>query len=277
MDIWDFIFSLIPDKAETKFNKAFNHYSSNVASIIIFSDIRIKPLASSPKFYDWVLRKFGADAPITAQCFNDLLETRVSLDIQLQASNFEVPIRMNQRTFKAICDTFKIYCNVKNFFLPSHLETISRSASHEILGPLFEHYLADLIGIEVTYQLPMESIEDLDIMQTEESNDMEIIENVLNGDQTISQNDQISSAKRKLETKEIKEIKELWKEKLEDMHYNSIYNGSGITNPFRNCLRIFVEEKLPYAEEKSKRINNCLSKRRKYSTKKSESDEDSKQ
>ncbi|CAG8815959.1 16142_t:CDS:1, partial [Dentiscutata erythropus] len=147
-------------------------------------------------------------------------------------------------------------------------------ASHEILGPLFEHYLADLFCIEVTYQLPMETTEDLDIMQIEESNDMQIIENALNGNQIIenalngnqpiSQNDQIWSAKRKLETKEIKEIKELWKQKLEGMHYNSIYDESGLTSPFRNCLRIFVEEKLPYAEEKLKKINNSLSKRRKY-------------
>ncbi|RIB26283.1 hypothetical protein C2G38_2030355 [Gigaspora rosea] len=273
MDVWDFIFSLIPDNAETEFNKAFNNYLSNVASIIIFSDIHIKPLASSPKFYIWVLRKFGPDAQITVDCFNDLLKTRVSLDIQLQTSNVEVPIGMNQSTYKAICDAFKIYCNSKNFFLPLHLDTISRSASHEILGPLFENYLPTLFGIEVTFLLPMETIEESDVMQiVEESNDMQVIEVIegdSNGDQGVNQNEvqsdfQILSTKRRLAAKEIKEIKELWKQKLEDMHYNSIYNGSGLTNPFRNCLRIFVEEKLPYAEEKSRQNNNnSLSKRRK--------------
>ncbi|CAG8795419.1 1069_t:CDS:1, partial [Gigaspora rosea] len=106
----------------------------------------------------------------------------------------------------------------------------------------------------------------------EESNDMQVIEVIegdSNGDQGVNQNEvqsdfQILSTKRRLAAKEIKEIKELWKQKLEDMHYNSIYNGSGLTNPFRNCLRIFVEEKLPYAEEKSRQNNNnSLSKRRK--------------
>ncbi|RIB08415.1 hypothetical protein C2G38_352933 [Gigaspora rosea] len=260
MDVWDFIFSLIPNHAETEFNKAFNNYLSNVASIIIFSDIHIKPLASSPKFYIWVLRKFDPDAQITVFCFNDLLETRISLDIQRQASNVEVPIGMNQCTFKAISDTFNIYCNTKNFFLPSHLEAISRSASHEILEPLFENYLPILFGIEVTFPLPMETIEESDVMQiVEGSNDMQVIEGDSNGDQGVIQNQfqtdfQILSTKRRPAAKEIKEIKELWKQKLEDMHYNSTYNGSGLTNPFRNFLRIFVEEKLPYAEEKSSMV-----------------------
>ncbi|CAG8846010.1 33685_t:CDS:1, partial [Racocetra persica] len=149
MSVWDFIFSFMSDKAESEFNKAFNHHLSIAASIIIFSDVHTKPLASSPKFYNWVLRKFGADAPITALCFDDLLETRVSLDIQLQTSH-----GINQCTFKAICNTFKIYCNTKKFFLPKHLKTISRCVSDEILCPLFEHYFAVFFDLEVTFPLP---------------------------------------------------------------------------------------------------------------------------
>ncbi|KAF0552579.1 kinase-like protein [Gigaspora margarita] len=106
----------------------------------------------------------------------------------------------------------------------------------------------------------METIEESNIIQiVEESNDMLIIEGDSNSDQEVNQNEvqsdfQFSSNKRRLKAKKIKEIKELWKQKLEDMHYNSIFSGSGLTNSFRNCLRIVVEEKLPYAEEKSSMV-----------------------
>ncbi|KAF0552582.1 hypothetical protein F8M41_021649 [Gigaspora margarita] len=106
----------------------------------------------------------------------------------------------------------------------------------------------------------METIEELDIMQiVEESNDMQVNEDDSNGDQRVNQNNvqadfQMSSTKRRLEAKEIKVIKELWKRKFEDMHYNSIINGTELTRSFRNCLRIFVEEKFPYTEEKSSMV-----------------------
>ncbi|KAF0552580.1 hypothetical protein F8M41_021647 [Gigaspora margarita] len=96
----------------------------------------------------------------------------------------------------------------------------------------------------------METIEESDVMQiVEESNDMQVIEGGSIGDLGVNQNEvqtdfQILSAKRRLAAKEIKEIKGLWKQTLEDMHYNLIYNGGGLTSPFLNCLRIFVEEKL---------------------------------
>ncbi|CAG8766837.1 16958_t:CDS:1, partial [Racocetra fulgida] len=132
--------------------------------------------------------------------------------------------------------------------------TISRCASDEILGPLFEHYLAVLFDLEVTFPLPMETIEDSNSVQTsEEPENMQVEDDLNSDDQNVSQyNDntlQISSIKRKPEAKDIKEIRELWKQKLEDMHYNSIYDETIITNPFRNYLRIFVEEKIPYANE----------------------------
>ncbi|KAF0552581.1 kinase-like protein [Gigaspora margarita] len=106
----------------------------------------------------------------------------------------------------------------------------------------------------------METIEESDIMPiVEEFNDMQVNEDDSNDDQKVNQNNvqadfQMSSTKRRLKAKEIKEIKELWKQYLEDMHYNSIFNGSELTNSFRNCLHIFVEEKLSYAEEKSSMV-----------------------
>ncbi|CAG8712604.1 5227_t:CDS:2, partial [Cetraspora pellucida] len=263
MNVWDFIFSFMSEEAEDKFNKAFDHHLSNVAPIIIFSDVHIKPLASSPKFYTWVLRKFGTEAPITVLCFIDLLETRASLDIQLQSPN-----EMNQCTFKAISDTFKNYCNANNFFLPSHLEIISRCASDEILSPLFEYHLPVLFDIEVTYSLPMETIEDIGPVQTtEESDDMQISEDdISNEEQNVSQyedNSQVSSTKRKPKTENIEEIRESWKQNLVDMHHNSIYNDKIITNSFKNYLTVFVEEKIPQSEEKLMKINQSFVKRRK--------------
>ncbi|CAG8791692.1 5536_t:CDS:2, partial [Cetraspora pellucida] len=144
VNVWDFIYSFIPDKAECEFNRAFNNLSN--ASIII-SDIHIKPLASSTKFYKWVLRKFGTNSLITALCFNDLLETRASLDIQLQKSNVDVSIGMSQCMFKEIRETFEIYCYTKKNFLPSHLKMIQQN---DILGQLFDKEITFPLHLETT-------------------------------------------------------------------------------------------------------------------------------
>ncbi|CAG8543181.1 9266_t:CDS:2, partial [Racocetra fulgida] len=111
--------------------------------------------------------------------------------------------------------------------------TISRCASDEILGPLFEHYLAVLFDLEVTFPLPMETTGDSNAVQTsEEPDNMQVEDDLNSDDQNGSQyNDnklQNSSIKRKPETKDTKEIRELWKQKLEDMYYNSIYDEKNI-------------------------------------------------
>ncbi|CAG8784310.1 9114_t:CDS:2, partial [Dentiscutata erythropus] len=138
---------LLLSDSEAVFNKAIDHYYNDSD----YAD-SVKPLILSPKFYYRVLMKFGTDAQITALCFESILLIRVSIDQQLkQTSDLDIPISMNQYAFKETCNIFKVICNGKNIFRPSHLDLISQCFNIEILGMLFGHYLPSLFNLEITH------------------------------------------------------------------------------------------------------------------------------
>ncbi|CAG8845722.1 11753_t:CDS:1, partial [Gigaspora margarita] len=114
------------------------------------------------KFYNWILGKFGPDAQITRLCFEDILRARVNIDKNLQQNNLDISTEISQYEFQAICNIFKVYCNINNFYIPSHLDIISQCTSQDILAPLFKHYLPDLFNVEKTYELPMQIFDDTD-------------------------------------------------------------------------------------------------------------------
>ncbi|CAG8473383.1 7369_t:CDS:2 [Racocetra persica] len=75
---------------------------------------------------------------IAQLAFNNILETRISLELNQNSSkSFEIK-------FIETSNIFKVYCNVKNFFLIPHLELLKKVSHEDILGPLFEFYLPDL-------------------------------------------------------------------------------------------------------------------------------------
>ncbi|CAG8810948.1 8897_t:CDS:1, partial [Cetraspora pellucida] len=102
-------------------------------------------------------------ARITRLCFEEILKARVSIDMQLQQNgNADIPNGISQYDFRATCNIFKIYCNAKNFYLPSHLDIISHCTSQDILAPLFRYYLPDLFNVKISFDMPMQIIEDED-------------------------------------------------------------------------------------------------------------------
>ncbi|CAG8742938.1 23550_t:CDS:1, partial [Cetraspora pellucida] len=193
----------------------FEHRLKDIGSILMesFMHVHEKPLALSPIFYDWVLKRLGSDERMIALCFEDLLKTCISLETQLQKSKAEVSIDMNQCKFKAVCDIFKVYCNAKKLFLPSHLEVISKSTSHEIHKILFDNYLVDLFNEEISSIQTINSIGDPDISQ-------------------------MSPSKKKGNTQIVKE----WEKKLTNIYYQLKYEENRMTNTFRDYLSKFVEE-----------------------------------
>ncbi|CAG8663932.1 16985_t:CDS:2, partial [Cetraspora pellucida] len=159
--VWNFLYALMQNP-EVTFIKAFNHYLSKNKNSMI--DSESKQLILPSKFYIWALRKFGTSAKITKLCFEEILKTRISLDRQLQQDTtiVDIPTGINQHVFQAICNIFKFYCNAENFYLPSHLDILSQCAIVEILAPLFKHYLPDLFDMDVSFELPMQIINDID-------------------------------------------------------------------------------------------------------------------
>ncbi|CAG8559492.1 7773_t:CDS:1 [Scutellospora calospora] len=212
--VWDFLYAFTKDISENLFMKALDHYLNN------YTIIPNKHLSLPIKFYEWALINFGVDSQITERCFDDILSARVYIDLQLQQyPNMEIPIGMNKHVFQATCNIFKIYCNAKNFYKPSHLGIVSQCASMDILAPLFKHYLPALFNLQITFELPM------------------IIE-VIN-----SANEHYQNTFSKLTAKinRDRHIIEEWNQTLHDILMNNSNNSNNSTIAFKNYLREFIE------------------------------------
>ncbi|KAF0538382.1 kinase-like protein [Gigaspora margarita] len=135
--------------------KAFNtieHYSRST-----FNAFDYKPLLFSRPFYTWILIKFTEDSEIAYFAFNDILETRISFDLNT------VSCRIFKTKFNESCNIFKIYCNVKNFFQISHLELLKKVSDKDILCSLFEFYLPKLFGLPTNFRMPIQGTDDSNI------------------------------------------------------------------------------------------------------------------
>ncbi|RIB08413.1 hypothetical protein C2G38_2211725 [Gigaspora rosea] len=117
----------------------------------------IKSLTLSPIYYYWALSKFKANSFITSLCFKDILETRISIDINRQ--NSDEILNEIQTEIEIACNIYNTYCNAGNFFLPIYINSISQVVDDDILGPLFKGYLPKLYKIPVSFQFPLPIIE----------------------------------------------------------------------------------------------------------------------
>ncbi|CAG8624972.1 17124_t:CDS:2, partial [Dentiscutata erythropus] len=215
-DIWEFLYANLHNlhNPEISFNKVFDYYTEeNKKSNDLNPSVR--SLIFTPKFYYWNLMKFGSDSRLTTRCFEEILDTFVNLDIQIQQNPDN---EMYQFLFKSTCDILFVYCNVKNFFRPLHLEKLSQCKNNDILSIVFEHYLPLLFGIEITQiSLPLPTTEEFYIQYTSSSN-----------------------TKRKSPKQELED----WLSILQDTYFKIYYGSINTTEEFKRYLYNFCDEKL---------------------------------
>ncbi|CAG8591997.1 5765_t:CDS:2 [Cetraspora pellucida] len=164
-----------------------------------------KPLLYNLIFYNWILIKFPETLSIAQLAFNDIIETRISLELNQNSSkSFEIK-------YIETCNIFKLYCNFKNFFLISHLELLKKISNEDILCPLFEFYLPDLFGLPTTFNMPMEITDDSNIY--------------------------FKPKKRKKRTI-LKNEKVKWLTAIKEIHDDIVNEGNSIvmTDEFRDCI-----------------------------------------
>ncbi|CAG8729918.1 6558_t:CDS:2, partial [Acaulospora morrowiae] len=105
-------------------------------------------LIFTPKFYEWVLETFGAEAKITKRCFDDILKTRVNIDKQF----IQTPdTKVQECTYEAISNIWNIYCNKHVSFEHKHTQHLSQAAHEDILDPLFKGFLWRLFKLDPTH------------------------------------------------------------------------------------------------------------------------------
>ncbi|CAG8513692.1 12866_t:CDS:1 [Cetraspora pellucida] len=220
--VWNFLYKAMTNNPEVAFTEAFYYYLRKNEQLT--TEYGIRKLSLPSNFYNWILIKFGLDAQITRHCFEDILKARVSIDSQLQQNgNADIPNGISQYDFHTTCNIFKIYCNAKNFYLPSYLDIISHCTSQDILAPLFRYYLPDLFNVKISFDMPMQIIEDAD--GTDNQYCHLFLKQV-----TEKRNEQI--------------LKE-WNQAL----YNLSINNTGrLSDIFRNYLHEFIYQNLPNSE-----------------------------
>ncbi|CAG8445409.1 11193_t:CDS:1, partial [Scutellospora calospora] len=230
IDCFEFLYGAIDknrEETETTFLEAMDKSNNDTRDN---NDGPFKPLEFSALFYNWCLNKFEEDSKITLRCFEDILKTRISVDeYYKQDQNNQVQIDLTQDKFKNECDIFKIYCNVKNFFKPSHLDIISQATHEDILKTLFEHYLPILFKLPMLYKLPY-------------------TESLVVNAKTASSTSKIGKTKinryeKKLSSENDEKHKDEWSNVLRNIH-NEIFVSKVLkgTINFREYLQRFWEE-----------------------------------
>ncbi|CAG8640721.1 15385_t:CDS:2 [Cetraspora pellucida] len=135
--VWNFLYKAMTNNPEVAFTKAFEYYLRKNEKLT--TEYGIIKLSLPSNFYNWILIKFGLDARITRLCFEDILKARVSIDKAITANaNTDIPNGISQYDFHTTCNIFKIY------------------------SPLFRYYLPDLFNMKISFDMPMQIIEDTD-------------------------------------------------------------------------------------------------------------------
>ncbi|CAG8622830.1 8386_t:CDS:2, partial [Dentiscutata erythropus] len=141
--VLNFLYENIKNDAIFVFKSAMKYYTDERKEKRI---LNYKPLSFSLVYHNWVLGKFSEDSEIADILFEDILRARISIE---QNQNSEISSNIHNE----ICNLYKVYCNSKNFFRVSHLKLFIQVNHSDILGPLFEYYLADLFNIKMPMKI----------------------------------------------------------------------------------------------------------------------------
>jgi hypothetical protein len=154
-DLLEFLINRI-DQPEVALENVLNHYNVEFkydSNSLKSSKIRSLPVHSN--FYYWILKKYGPNSKITQQCFDDILESRIWIDLKLQENpELDVPEHLTKQAFNSICSIYLEFCNEKVPFKRNYLPYLMMAKDEEIIKPFFEISLPILFGIELQHNLP---------------------------------------------------------------------------------------------------------------------------
>ncbi|GBB83845.1 hypothetical protein RclHR1_01050019 [Rhizophagus clarus] len=247
-DLLEFLLSKIGDEQiENVLNETLKHY--NVGFKYDANSIKSVKMRSSSvhsNFYYWILKKFGTNSVITQKCFEDIIESRIWIDLILQENpELDVPEHLTLQAFNSICSIYIEFCNDKIPFKANYLPYLKLVKNEEIFMPLLEVSLPILFGLELKCKLPYDinyeynRPEVIKKVNKKKYNDMEEQEHRVNSlDVNSSQNN-----KRKYnEMNERQEDRDEWIILLEKLNNNQILvNSDDINESFKFNLKIFWE------------------------------------
>ncbi|POG61428.1 hypothetical protein GLOIN_2v1847033 [Rhizophagus irregularis DAOM 181602=DAOM 197198] len=151
-NLLEFLINEIDQPAETALKYVLNHY--NVAFKYDANSIKLSKMRSlsvNSSFYDWVLKEYGPNSRITQQCFDDILESRIWIDLKLQENpERDIPEHLTLQAFNSICSIYQKYCNDKVPFKANYFPYLKLVKNEEIIG----RFSKILSGLELNIKLP---------------------------------------------------------------------------------------------------------------------------
>ncbi|CAB5378089.1 hypothetical protein RhiirA5_424872 [Rhizophagus irregularis] len=183
--------------------------------------IKIRSLSVHSNLYYWILKKFGPNSEATQKCFEDIMESRIWIDLKSQEIlEREIPDHLTRCAFNAICSIYLEFCNERIPFKANYLQYLTLVNNEEIIRPLFEISLPNLFGLELkcnSYKIDYEY------------NRPEIDNNENNKRKYTDMNEQPEHPDRSG-----------WIRLLEDLQ-TLVNNNTDITETFRNNFEKFLE------------------------------------
>src|SRR5581483_2384169 len=107
---------------------------------------KIRSLSVHSNVYYWILKNYGPKSKITQMCFEDIIESRIWIDLKLQ-ENPKVPENLTNCAFNSICSIYLEFCNDKVPFKSDYLQYLQMANNDEIIKPLFEVHLPIVFGL----------------------------------------------------------------------------------------------------------------------------------
>jgi len=144
------------DQPEEALSIALKHYKVGLKfGTNSIKELRIRSLSVHSNFYYWVLKKYGPNSKITQQCFDDIMESRIWIDLKLQeAPERDVPENLTSLAFNSICSIYLEFCNEMVLFKANHLSYLRLASNEEIIKPLFEIGLPIIFCLKLKCKLP---------------------------------------------------------------------------------------------------------------------------
>ncbi|GBC08964.1 hypothetical protein RclHR1_08500009 [Rhizophagus clarus] len=158
-DLLEFLINRV-DQPEVALESALDHY--NVTFKFDVNSLRLsrmRSLSVHSNFYYWVLKKYGSNSRITQQCFDDILESRIWIDLKLQENpGLDVPEHLTSQAFNAICSIYLEFCNDGIPFKANYLSYLKLAENEEIIRPFFEMNVPIIFDLERNPKLSFDII-----------------------------------------------------------------------------------------------------------------------
>ncbi|RGB29402.1 hypothetical protein C1646_322062 [Rhizophagus diaphanus] len=149
------------DQPEEALETALNFYNVgfklDVNDVDSIKTIKIRSLSVHSNLYYWILKTYGSESRNTQKCFEDIIESRIWVDLKLQESpERDVPEHLTSCAYNSICSIYLEFCNEKVPFKRSYLPYLQLADNDEIIRPLFGISLPKVFGLDPNIGLPLE-------------------------------------------------------------------------------------------------------------------------